>query len=455
MMIREVSIKVIACVVAVLLVIPVLGVTAETAEAVDLSGLVVTLDPGHGGADPGTMAATAFGGENEAVYTYSLCLYMKERLEQSGVTVYLTRTEGENPSLSRRAEIAAENGSHALISIHNNSYTGASANGAEVLVPSDNYRPAIGRVSRDAAEAVLERLAAETGVLNRGLKPRAGSQSYPDGSVADYYGVIRYGKMENIPIVMLVETAFASNKTDYVNQLSTAEARQRAAYAIADGFLQYILEAGIPAIPTAAALAVSNEAMWCLDKDGNKMGDVYAPGAFGSWKKTVTVTQGEAAAIVDWGWAAFEAESFRYGYLVNGQTYVDEAFTHETEETVQAAIAATGADCGSRFFGVLKTEWLTLGENTVSFFAWLNEEQAELLRTYTVILKTTEEEVTTEEETTTEKDSESLVVGGIPMLEETSKADEPGGCLVTVSAPIAVLFGLLPAVAIGLKKKRE
>ena len=65
---------------------------------------VVVLDPGHGGDDPGAEGNGFF----EKDLNWDITNFCKAELEKFGITVFLSREEGENPSLSARAKVAKE-----------------------------------------------------------------------------------------------------------------------------------------------------------------------------------------------------------------------------------------------------------------------------------------------------------------------------------------------------------
>lgn len=83
-------------------------------------GGVVTVDPGHGGNDPGCGEEGAL--EKDIVLPISMKL--KGMLEDAGVTVIMTRQTDETVSLDDRAVIANNAGSDLFVSVHCNSYEG-------------------------------------------------------------------------------------------------------------------------------------------------------------------------------------------------------------------------------------------------------------------------------------------------------------------------------------------
>lgn len=210
--------------------------------------LVVVLDPGH----DATHAGAHQNGAAEEELVFKIASYCKAELDTyKGVTVYMTRTSYACPNggssvtagtcNERRVAYAAAVGAHVYVSFHLNSNTNASAHGVGVYYPNSNYNAQIGAVGQGVAAQILAKLTA------LGLSQWAGgiiiwnaqTDKYPDGSVADYLGVIRNCKKVGIPAV-LIEHAFVSNYSDYVNYLSSDEKLKQLgvadAQAIADAY---------------------------------------------------------------------------------------------------------------------------------------------------------------------------------------------------------------------------
>lgn len=169
-------------------------------------GMVVVLDPGHGGSDPGKVA----NGYNEKDLNLKIAKYAKEELEKySGVTVYLTRTGDSYVGLEERTEIAKNYKADVFVSLHLNSAV-ESANGAEVYVTvKDAYKAS----STNLANNILSKITG-LGIKNRGVKTRLSS----DG-VNDYYAVIRHSVERGFPGI-IVENAFLTGNTD-INYLNS------------------------------------------------------------------------------------------------------------------------------------------------------------------------------------------------------------------------------------------
>ena len=113
------------------------------------SDLVIVLDPGHDSSHTGASG----NGVREEVATLKIAQYCKEELEQyAGVTVYMTRegaacpypetigvSSGNILDIKKRVQWAASQGADAFISIHLNSSTSSSANGAQVFYPEASF----------------------------------------------------------------------------------------------------------------------------------------------------------------------------------------------------------------------------------------------------------------------------------------------------------------------------
>lgn len=179
------------------------------------SSIVVVLDPGHGGTDPGASA----NGLIEKNINLKIAQACKAELEKhTGVKVYMTRTSDKDVSLEGRVQAAKLFGATLFVSIHMNFSEKKEANGAEVYYPNANYNPTVSNEGKQAAQSILNELVG-LGLTNRGVKflnstdDEDGEGTYADGSVSDYYSVIRNSKKNGFPGI-IVEHAFLSNADD-------------------------------------------------------------------------------------------------------------------------------------------------------------------------------------------------------------------------------------------------
>ena len=169
----------------------------------------IAIDAGHGGADPGAV----YQGRQEKDDNLKLALAVGERLQNSGLDVYYTRTEDIYQTPYQKAMAANESGADFLVSLHRNSseypnqYTGV-----ETLIYDKNGEKA------EIAEDINEELE-NIGFRNNGVKIRPGRV------------ILRRSKMPAV----LVESGFINSEED--NRLFDEEF-ERIADAIADAILK-------------------------------------------------------------------------------------------------------------------------------------------------------------------------------------------------------------------------
>ncbi len=190
-------------------------IVAQEASAFAMAraaGLVIALDPGHGGNDSGAVGS----GLKESDVNWKIAQACKAELENyAGVTVVLTRTQNECPTLYERVERAVNQGAKVFVSLHINSTERSSADGAEVYYPNDSsYNKAAHETGKQLSQNILDELTA-LGLQDRGIKVRnsENNSKYPDGSLRDYYGVIADAREMGIPGI-IVEHAFITNPED-------------------------------------------------------------------------------------------------------------------------------------------------------------------------------------------------------------------------------------------------
>lgn len=170
---------------------------------------IVTIDPGHGGIDPGCGEEGAL--EKDIVLPISMNL--KALLEAAGVTVVMTRTTDETVSLDDRAIIANSAGSDLFVSIHCNSYEGQ-ARGMDCYYHKSE--PA-----KQLAQAILDE-AANLKVTTRQVQK-------------NNYQVLWDTDMPAV----LVETGFLTNPEDCAALLDPAH-QETVAQAIANAVLAHL-----------------------------------------------------------------------------------------------------------------------------------------------------------------------------------------------------------------------
>ena len=218
------------------------GTVATTGVDATGSGtLTVVLDPGHGGTDGGA----SYFGYKESNLALQIAAYCKAELDTyDGIKTYMTRTTDQTmgatqvESLDNRVAIAAKYGADVLVSFHLNASTNSTANGVSVYYPNSNYNPTAGNTGNGLAAKIQAKLVA-LGLKDNGTKIwNASETTYPDGSLADYLGLIRRAKNAGFPCV-LIEHAFLSNSGDVSNYLNSADKLKKVGVADAAGIAQY------------------------------------------------------------------------------------------------------------------------------------------------------------------------------------------------------------------------
>ncbi|MEO0408536.1 MAG: N-acetylmuramoyl-L-alanine amidase [Cyanobacteria bacterium P01_A01_bin.135] len=175
--------------------------------------IVVVIDPGHGGFDPG---AVGIGGLQEKNVVLPISLQVAQILEQQGVGVIMTRRVDRELDLEPRVQIAERANATLFVSIHANaiSMSRPDVNGVETFYVS-------GEGQRFAQ------------FIQRGLLQVSGG---PDRGVrrARFYVLVN----TSMPAI-LVEVGFVTGAQD-APRLATSAYQTQLAQAIARGILEYI-----------------------------------------------------------------------------------------------------------------------------------------------------------------------------------------------------------------------
>jgi len=153
----------------------------------------VVIDPGHGGEDRWNRGPTGY---IEAEGVLKISKYLQEALEKTGhFAVKLTRENDRTLSRKQRAQIARDFKADLFISEHTNAFNGT-AKGTEVFY-------SVKRPQDLALATKMSRsIAGHFQTNNRGAKTRV------TGSGEDYYGILYFGSLYNIPSILLVESLF-------------------------------------------------------------------------------------------------------------------------------------------------------------------------------------------------------------------------------------------------------
>lgn len=191
--------KIITKILSILLImIFVIFELANIVQAVNQKEIVLVIDPGHGGKMTGT--ANNELGLVERDVTLKISRYLRDYLnEYEGIKVIMTHDglpSDYEMELPDRGMVARNNNADMMISIHINDSSTPNQHGAEVFVTANKLLPKYNEQSTKFGNLVLNELS-KLEIANRGVKTRlCGDKGpkweYSDGSVADYYAVIRY-----------------------------------------------------------------------------------------------------------------------------------------------------------------------------------------------------------------------------------------------------------------------
>jgi N-acetylmuramoyl-L-alanine amidase len=236
--------------------------TSTPTQAVQTAGkardLIIAIDPGHGGEDPGAIGPT---GVKEKNVTLAIALKLKERIDaEPGMRAILTRDTDMFIPLSERPNRARQRQADMFVSIHADSVDKAAPSGSSVytlsskratseaaryLADRENAADLIGGVSLDDKSNVLASVLLD---LTQGASMSASMEAA--GFVLDELdriGNIHHQQVQqasfkvltapDIPS-MLVETAFISNPVEE-QRLANPEHQARIADALMGGIRDY------------------------------------------------------------------------------------------------------------------------------------------------------------------------------------------------------------------------
>ncbi|MBT2570944.1 N-acetylmuramoyl-L-alanine amidase [Planococcus sp. ISL-110] len=172
----------------------------------------ITLDPGHGGTDPGAVA----NGLREKDINLDVAKLVESKLKAKGIKVYMTRSTDVFYTLGARVDKGVASGSNAFLSIHTNAAAATSASGSETF-----YSASVGNDSKQLATFIQNRLYKAMDHPNRGVKNYG-------------FQVIRTNPLP----AALVELGFITNQYD-ASKLASGTYKDRAATAIASGIEDY------------------------------------------------------------------------------------------------------------------------------------------------------------------------------------------------------------------------
>lgn len=189
-----------------------------------LDEVVIVIDAGHGGSDPGALGKEE--GETvarESEVNLAVALYTQELLEDLGVKVVMTRDGDDRISLGDRCVVSNNAKAHLFVSIHSNAMDagGEHINGTMVFYGNAKDKDNPWMLSSKLASGILENLCDAIDTKNLGIQN------------GDQLAVIRGTEAPAV----LVELAFITNEQDR-EKLVSEKYQRKAAQGIVDGIVQ-------------------------------------------------------------------------------------------------------------------------------------------------------------------------------------------------------------------------
>ncbi len=191
-----------------------------------IKGKMITLDPGHGGTDPGAIGKQ---GTKEKDITLKLAMKVRDYLLDKGAQVSMSRTNDKDvygpdatdaQELQARVDVAQTNDADLFVSIHCNASTNPNVGGiSSYFFPKTDY-------DKIAAAAIQDDLTKKFALDDLGVRQ------------ANFY----VNKRSSMPTV-LIETAFISNQKEE-KLLRSNWFQNKMAKAIADGIEDYFAATG-------------------------------------------------------------------------------------------------------------------------------------------------------------------------------------------------------------------
>lgn len=180
-----------------------------------LAGLVIMLDPGHGGNENGAIGPLGYDYPEKKI-NLNTALKLRSELENLGAQVLMTRTTDVAMSLTERLDASRKARPDMFMSIHANSME-VNVDISKISGFSVHYKEALAKQLSE----ILAIKAGESGRINKGIR------------WANFY-VVRGTWTPS----MLIENCFVPNPTDF-ELITDEEAQTRLAQSLASGIVQY------------------------------------------------------------------------------------------------------------------------------------------------------------------------------------------------------------------------
>jgi N-acetylmuramoyl-L-alanine amidase len=202
----------------------------DTPPTGTLSGWIITIDPGHGGSDPGAVNSAL--NLREKDINLQIGLKLRALLKNLGAQVEMTRETDISMDIPDRRTFSNNKGAHRLVSLHVNAAS-ATAEGIETWVDRDSNS-----VWKAYARSLHNNTIASAKVYDPTIKDRGlkYSGSTPPWGNGRKIGVIRYD-LVNHPAT-LIELNFISNDRE-ATRLARNDYQLALAEGIANGFTEH------------------------------------------------------------------------------------------------------------------------------------------------------------------------------------------------------------------------
>jgi N-acetylmuramoyl-L-alanine amidase len=175
-----------------------------------LKGMIIVIDPGHGGRDPGYVGRT---GILEKRLTYRVALRLKQILNDAGAKVFLTRNGDTEIKNREIVEFANSKNADLFLALHFNSFTSSRIRGCTTFY----FTPQ----SKRFARTLEKNVARTTGLKDRGVK-------------RETYYVAHHTTMPSL----IIEAGYLTNPRDE-KLILNPQFRQQIALGICKGIKEY------------------------------------------------------------------------------------------------------------------------------------------------------------------------------------------------------------------------
>lgn len=185
--------------------------------------VIVVIDPGHGGTDPGHLSGSSTL-LPEKTLNLKIAMYLGAYIEKylQNVKVIYTRTDDTFPSLDERVELANGNNADYFISVHCNGNERQSVRGTETHVHSMDLKKSVA-----FGNAIEKQFSSRAGRKSRGVKDK--------NDLQHSIQVLKFTNMTSV----LVECGFVTNQKE-ANYLNSTYGQEILASALFRAFRETI-----------------------------------------------------------------------------------------------------------------------------------------------------------------------------------------------------------------------